>query len=662
MNEGCDNFIGKQIKGYTILHKLGGGGSACVYLAENPLHQQVAIKLLEPKYLKSEVEQLFLQEAHFLQELKHYTHILPILHHGKNKGIPYIGLAYMAGGTLRERINVSGSLAIEEALAIIIQIGEAVHTVHQHDIVHNDLKPENILFRAEDNVVLADFGLAIALKKNAQAAHYPCGTYAYMPPERFERVFSKAGDQYALGCIAYELLTGLHPFEGALAFDPHDCEKMKVLHKEAKPPSLREFNSAIPDYIEQAIAQAMAKDPKERHATIPIFMQKLQWPVAKKRRSAYSATYTLDTPTPSILVLENAPAPIHPLDQAKALDTNPEVARLEVHATQLQVIDHDRNINMSPAHDDLENIVPVNTEGKKEGKKTEQRNTEYPDPFTPEVGGTKRTRRPPDNPFKTRDLQLKEEIYAPLTMLLKDQELTLVEKIIPAHDFRKPWQCTTIYTKNTPIPQYALVYIPCKFLEKGDIENDDYLRRIFPIFENYTLIIFSDSKRDSSSSIKSLIEFEAKDKWAITISVIKQNDINVIKSIQNSEPEIRRIWIDRYLNKKNALYSSNVEGEKQSQRSKLDHTVKIKKIDEYKLRKAMEQAYNLAELAGLCAHIQQELHKTGDSSTIVSFEVIGGNGGLDIKILQLVEYLKRNQCLDFLVQVLREERPRLDLE
>jgi serine/threonine protein kinase len=199
VNQEGHGYIGQQIKGYTILHKLGGGGSAYVYLARNDHDDYVAIKLLDAKYVNSNLQQQILQEARFLQELSYHRHILPLIDCGESReGIPYIIVEYASGGTLREHINMSCQIQIEDAITILLQVSEALHAVHQHNIVHNDLKPENILFNRKNEAVLADFGIAIRLRANAEFYGCPRGTYAYMAPEQFDGIFTKESDQYAL--------------------------------------------------------------------------------------------------------------------------------------------------------------------------------------------------------------------------------------------------------------------------------------------------------------------------------------------------------------------------------------------------------------------------------------------------------------------------------
>ena len=153
VNEGYDSYIGKQIKSYTILQKLGSGGFACVYLARNTRSEFVAIKLLGSKYNTSEGRQLFLHEVRFLQTLKH-QYILPIVEYGESQGTPYIVVEYAPGSTLRKRLNTCRSITIKDALTILMQVGEALQLAHQYRILHCDVKPENILFNDKGDAIL----------------------------------------------------------------------------------------------------------------------------------------------------------------------------------------------------------------------------------------------------------------------------------------------------------------------------------------------------------------------------------------------------------------------------------------------------------------------------------------------------------------------------
>src|SRR5450755_1174680 len=211
-----DSSIGKIIGNYRITAELGSGGFADVYLAQHIIFADkpaVAIKLLYAR-LKLKEREHFIQEAQFLHRLQH-PHILPVLDAGFQDGTPYIIMEYAAKGSLQDRLDrQSGKpLPLAEGITIISDIGAALHYAHQQNIVHRDLKPDNILFNAKGEALLADFGLATILSSARTMQVGSAGTPAYMAPEMFDGRVSVKSDQYTLGCIAYELLTGRKPFD-----------------------------------------------------------------------------------------------------------------------------------------------------------------------------------------------------------------------------------------------------------------------------------------------------------------------------------------------------------------------------------------------------------------------------------------------------------------
>ncbi len=157
---------------------------------------------------------------------------------------------------------------------------KALTYTHRRGIIHRDLKPGNILFSKSNNVLLADFGIAILMhtpggERRASLA----GTPLYMAPEQFRGVASAASDQYALGCIAYELFTGHPPFVPSCAVTLKDLH----LRHAPIPPTYR--NGRIPSYIEDAILTALEKDPRKRHASISAFIAALYpQPVVYRQR------------------------------------------------------------------------------------------------------------------------------------------------------------------------------------------------------------------------------------------------------------------------------------------------------------------------------------------------------------------------------------------
>src|SRR2546421_6742107 len=211
-----DSRISRNIGNYHIIRELASGAFGCVYLAQHTLLAKriVAIKLLHITHLGSPEERAdFLREAQFLEELKH-PYILPIFDVGIEDGFPYIVAEYASNGSLRNRIksHAPDLVPLEEILTILTQVGQALQYAHQQHIIHRDLKPENILFNANNEALLADFGLATSLSTASIKRVDQSGTPRYMAPEQFQGQVSKESDEYSLACIAYELVTGHQPF------------------------------------------------------------------------------------------------------------------------------------------------------------------------------------------------------------------------------------------------------------------------------------------------------------------------------------------------------------------------------------------------------------------------------------------------------------------
>ncbi len=255
-----NSLIGKQIGNYRVVAEINSGAFGSVYQAQHIILREriVAIKLLHA-YLSSPKErEQFLQEAQFLEKLKH-PYCLPIIDAGIHNGLPYVVSEYAMNGSLRNHLTRQSShtLPMEEALTILTQIGQALQHAHQQNIIHRDLKPENILFNAKGDALLADFGIAIVLATSSVRQVDATGTPAYMAPEQFRGMISKESDQYALGCIAYELFTGHRPFTAA------DFVAIGFLH-------------AAPIHTGQAILKAMAKQRADRYPDIAGFITALK--------------------------------------------------------------------------------------------------------------------------------------------------------------------------------------------------------------------------------------------------------------------------------------------------------------------------------------------------------------------------------------------------
>lgn len=265
---------GESIIGnYCIISELAMGAFGRVYLAQHTVltNRVVALKLMHTVPLSSEQEcNQFLQEARFLELLRH-DYILPILDVGIHQGMPYIVSEYASGGSLRDRIKrkTLQPLKEEEVQKILLQVGEALQYAHEKNIIHRDLKPENILFNAKSDALLADFGLATMLATASIKYISNAGTPRYMSPEQFRGIVSKESDQYALGCIAYELWTGEPLFGG------HDPFSLMYQHVNDEPVSPSKLNPDIPPNVEQAILKALAKQRRDRHVDVTAFITAL---------------------------------------------------------------------------------------------------------------------------------------------------------------------------------------------------------------------------------------------------------------------------------------------------------------------------------------------------------------------------------------------------
>lgn len=331
------NFIGKEIGNYRITREINSGAYGSVYLAEHThlKGRTASIKLLHT-YLGSPRERAqFAQEAQFLAQLEH-PHILPLLDFGFTDRQPYLIAQYAANGSLRDLLRWQRPLSLEKTISILTQIGQALHHAHQQQIIHRDLKPENILFSTPENALLADFGIATMLS-TASIKHLSTigGTPPYMAPEQFQGIISKEGDQYALGCIAYELLTGHQPFSAP------DFLSLGFKHLTTLPEKLTQYNPHLPAAAEAAIIKALAKQRTERHADIPAFLAALQAPFVHTTVRETRALQAVNLPA----LTEPAPAlPTRSKDQLLA--TGNDAYRLKNYAEALTA--YEQAIRLDP--------------------------------------------------------------------------------------------------------------------------------------------------------------------------------------------------------------------------------------------------------------------------------------------------------------------------
>ncbi len=244
------------VPGYNVVHPIGEGGQAKVYLAERE-HDglRVALKVLDRAMRQDRVFlERFVREYKLLSSLNN-EHVARIYDQGFSGEQPYIAMEFLPSGTLAGRI-VEG-LSGRAALRLTLQIARALDAIHSRGIVHRDLKPSNILFRADGRPVIVDFGLAKDLGVNSTLTLTGklLATPRYMSPEQcLGRAVDTRSDLYSLGVVFYEMLTGKRIYDSA---NPADLVR---LHVSEPPPRLPE-----PLAVHQALLdRLLAKQPEDR--------------------------------------------------------------------------------------------------------------------------------------------------------------------------------------------------------------------------------------------------------------------------------------------------------------------------------------------------------------------------------------------------------------
>lgn len=254
----------RTLGNYQIRSKIGQGGMAVVYLAEQPpMRRQVAIKVL-PEELATDPELLarFEREMRLISTLEH-PRILPVYDFGEQNGLPYIVMRYLPGGTLADLIaSHPGGMPFDQTLRLVDQMAEGLDFAHSKSVMHRDFKPGNIFFDQAGNAYIADFGLARAREDSARLTGKGSilGTPHFMAPELADREADPGPsvDVYALAVTIFLMLTGSYPYTARKPME------VLLMHVSSPIPDVTAQGRDLPPALHDLIAWGLAKEPGDR--------------------------------------------------------------------------------------------------------------------------------------------------------------------------------------------------------------------------------------------------------------------------------------------------------------------------------------------------------------------------------------------------------------
>ena len=270
------SLIGQSLGRYHILEQLGEGGMATVYKAyDTRLETDVAMKVIRtenilPSTLERSLKR-FEREAKALARLTH-PNIVKVTDYGEYEDKPYLVMPYLPGGTLKQKLGKP--IPWQEAARLLLPIARALDFAHRQNMIHRDVKPSNILITADGEPMLTDFGIAKILDLEETAdltgTGMGIGTPEYMAPEQWTGKTSTLSDQYALGVVLYEMLTGRKPYSA-------DTPAAILLKQATEPlPRPGQFARDLPDKVERLLLKVLARNPADRYASMGEFAVALE--------------------------------------------------------------------------------------------------------------------------------------------------------------------------------------------------------------------------------------------------------------------------------------------------------------------------------------------------------------------------------------------------
>jgi serine/threonine protein kinase len=267
----AEALLGTVVGTCTLQQLVGQGGMGAVYLAQQSRpRRQVAVKVLlpattlKPQHLAAFLER-FRRETDAAASLEH-PNIMPVYEYGERGGLAYLVMPYVGGGTLRDVMEREGQLALPKVVNYLEQLAAALDFAHSRGVIHRDVKPANILLTPEERLLLTDFGLVKLLSEGQAArarltgAGAPVGTPDYMSPEQVMGLeVDGRADQYSLGIILHQMVTGTTPFQGETPM------QIAAQQLHMQPASPRVYRPDLPSAAEQVILKVLAKQPADRY-------------------------------------------------------------------------------------------------------------------------------------------------------------------------------------------------------------------------------------------------------------------------------------------------------------------------------------------------------------------------------------------------------------
>jgi len=260
---------------YTIVQRLGSGGMADVYCADDgQLGRRVALKVLYARFAEDdEFVERFRREASAAAGLQH-QHVVSVYDRGEWEGTSYIAMEFVDGRTLKQILTAEAPMDPVRAIDLVMQVLKAARFAHRRGVIHRDLKPHNVIVEESSptpHAKVADFGIARAGASDMTQTGSIMGTAQYLSPEQAQgHAVTPRSDLYSIGICLYEMLTGRIPFDGESAV----TIALKQINEAPVPPS--HYNAAVPALLEDAVLRALAKDPEERFGDADAFIVTLE--------------------------------------------------------------------------------------------------------------------------------------------------------------------------------------------------------------------------------------------------------------------------------------------------------------------------------------------------------------------------------------------------